>query len=94
MQITSQNIAEEKWVIVGKKGVITLPKSMRDQIGMEEGAIAKAKLVDNKIVIEPREEFGYRIFTKAQIEQWKKDDELPPESAKETERYWDEQGLP
>lgn len=94
MQLSNQNIQKEKWVVIGKKGVITLPKSMRDQIGMEEGEIAKAKLVGNKIVIEPRKEVGYRIFTQEEIDQWLKDDELPPELAKETEKYWNEQGLP
>ena len=76
---------EEKWVIIGKKGIITLPKSMRKKAGMEEGEIAKAKLVGKTIVIEPRKEVGYRIFTPEQIEQWKKDDALPPKLAKETE---------
>lgn len=94
MQLANQSIPDEKWVVIGKKGVITLPKSMRDQIGIEEGAIAKAKLINNTIVIEPREEVGYRIFTKEQAEQWKKDDVLLPDLAQDTENYWNKQELP
>ncbi|MDO8498039.1 MAG: hypothetical protein Q7S61_05865 [bacterium] len=69
-------------------------KTMRKKAGIEEGEIVKAKLVGKTIVIEPRKEVGYRIFTPEQIKQWKKDDKLSPKLAKETEKYWDEAGLP
>jgi len=90
----AQTIQEEKWVVIGKKGVITLPKTLRTEAGMAVGSIAKAKLVGKTIVIEPREEVGYRLFSKEEIEQWKKEDKLPPEMEKELADYWDEIGLP
>lgn len=88
MQTPASNQSTEAWVRVLKKGMITLPKALRDQIGIKEGGIAKAKLVGNTIVIEPREEVGYRLFTDEQIQQWLKDDELPEELAKEAEEIW------
>ena len=88
MQTTSpQDDIQEVWVRILKKGLITLPKAMRENAGIKESDIAKAKLVGDTIVIEPREETKYRIYTKEQIEQWKKDDELPPELAKKAEKF-------
>lgn len=88
MQTPSSTKSAEAWIKVLKKGMITLPKALRDQVGIKEGGIAKAKLVGNTIVIEPREEVGYRLFTDEQIQQWLKDDVLPPELAKEAEELW------
>ena len=46
---------QETWVKVLGRGVITIPKAMREQVGMREGEIAKARVVGKKIVIEPQE---------------------------------------
>ena len=79
MQTQVQQELQETWVRVLKKGIVTLPKSMREKTGIKEGDVAKAKLVGNTIVIEPREEVAYRIFTDEEIERWKEEDKLPPE---------------
>ena len=84
---TTQPQVQEVWIRVLKKGIVTLPKAMREKVGIKEGDVAKAKLVGNNIIIEPRETpYEGRIFTDAEIAQWKKDDELLPEMAKETEQ--------
>lgn len=87
MQTTQpQPEIQEVWVRVLKKGIVTLPKAMREKAGIKEGDVAKAKLVGNNIVIEPREKaFEGRIFTNEEMAQWKKEDELPPKLAKKTE---------
>jgi len=71
-----------------KRNNIKLYKKIREKAGIKEGDVAKIKLQGKKIVIESQDELQYRTFTKKQIEQWVKDDELPPELAKKTEDYW------
>ncbi len=88
MQTQTHQEPSETWVRVLKKGIVTLPKAMREKAGIKEGDVAKAKLVGNTIVIEPREEVAYSIFTDEEIERWRKEDELPPELAKEAEELW------
>jgi AbrB family looped-hinge helix DNA binding protein len=61
-------------------GLITIPKAMRKKAGIKEGDVAKATLVGNKIIIEPRSSVkDYRVFTDEQVTQWLGDDTLSPE---------------
>ncbi len=87
---TTQSKAEEKWVNVLTKGIITIPKKIREQIGLREGDVAKIKIEGNKVIIEPREERKYRTFTKEEIERWAKEDELTPEMLKKIDELWPE----
>jgi AbrB family looped-hinge helix DNA binding protein len=90
MQTQTPQELSETWVRVLKKGIVTLPKSMREKVGIKEGDVAKAKLVGNTIVIEPREEVSYRIFTDEEIERWKEEDKLSPELEQETKELMEE----
>ena len=40
-------------VEVGKKGVVVIPKAIRDLVGVKEGDILRVSVVDGKIVLEP-----------------------------------------
>lgn len=82
---------QETWVKVLSKGVITIPKEMRLQLGLEEGDIARAKVVGDKLIIESRKTAQYeelRLYTKEQIEQFVKEDQLPEPLAKEVAKRW------
>jgi len=46
---------EGELVSVRKKGQITLPLSMRRELGLEEGSIVLSKIVDDAIVLVPQE---------------------------------------
>jgi len=46
---------QEEWVKILAKGLITIPKSFRDELGLKEGEVAKVKKIGTKIIIEPRE---------------------------------------
>lgn len=48
-------IYQEEWVKILSKGLITIPKSFRDELGLKEGEIAKVKKIGKRLVIEPRE---------------------------------------
>jgi len=45
----------EELITVRKKGQVTLPLSMRNELGIEEGSIVLSKVVDNAIVLIPQE---------------------------------------
>lgn len=82
---------QEAWVKVLSKGVITIPKEMRLKLGFEEGDVARAKVVGDKLVIESRKTAQYeelRVYSKEQIDQFVKEDQLPEPLASQTEKYW------
>lgn len=85
-----QNNRPEEWVNVLSKGIITIPKKIREQVGLKEGDVARVKTQGNKVIIEPREEKPYRTFTKEEIERWAKEDELTPETLKMIDELWPE----
>ena len=76
------------WVKILNKGLMTIPKAMREKVGIKEGDVAKARVEGNKIVIEPREEVDFRIFTDEEIKRWKKEDKLPTKLARKVKELW------
>lgn len=76
------------WVNILSKGVITLPKKMREQVGIKEGDVAQVRVDGNKIVIQPREAVAYRTFTPEQIARWEKEDRLPVKYRNLVEELW------
>lgn len=85
-----QTKSQETWVKVLSKGVITIPKEFREQLGLAEGDVAKIKVVGDKLVIQSRENAAYdnyRVFSKEQIDQWVKEDQLPEPLASEVEKH-------
>lgn len=88
MQLPSFSIQDEAWIKILPKGLITIPKKIREKLGLKEGDVAQVKISDNTIVIKPREPVGYRLYSKEEMEQWVKDDELPIELAKKAQTMW------
>lgn len=85
-QITTNQSQEEYLRILGK-GMVTIPKQWRDELGLEEGQIVKAQRMGNKMIIESSSEpLPYRIFSDEEIEQWLKDDRLPKTLAKKIDK--------
>ncbi len=82
---------QEAWVKVLSKGVITIPKEMRLQLGLEEGDVAKAKVVGDKLVIASRKTAQYeelRLYSKEQIDSFVKEDQLPKPLARKVAKRW------
>lgn len=46
------NNNDEEWLKVLGKGMITLPKKWRTEMGIENGDVVKAKKKGNKVIIE------------------------------------------
>lgn len=68
------NNAQEEWLKVLGKGMITLPKKWRDEMGIGNGDIIKAKKEGNRIVIEPtlqsRASAPYRVYNDEEIQEF------------------------
>ncbi len=88
MQLSQFSTQDETWIKILPKGLITIPKKIREKLGLKEGDVAQVKISDNTIVIIPRESVEYRLYTKEEMEQWVKDDELPAKLAKKAQTMW------
>ncbi len=87
MQQTSLPTGNTEWVKILNKGVITLPKKLRDQAGIQPGDVARARVSGKSIIIESRDAVDdVRIFTEEDFARWDREDKLPPELA---EKYKD-----
>lgn len=76
-QITTNTSQEEYLRILGK-GMVTIPKAWRDELGLKEGEMVKAQKIGNRMIIESEAEaVPYRIFSNEEIEEWLKEDRLP-----------------
>lgn len=74
---------QQEWLKVLGKGMVTLPKKWRDDLGIETGDVVKAKKEGNMVIIESGKtgNVPYRIYSKSEIEEFIKEDELEPELA-------------
>lgn len=88
MQILQSTIQDEVWIKILPKGLITLPKKMREKLDIKAGDVAKIKISGNSIIIKPRGSVKYRLFTDKEINQWLKDDQLPAKLAKKAQAIW------
>lgn len=88
MQVPQPAFQDEIWIKILPKGLITLPKKMREKLNIKAGDIAKINILGKSIIIKPREETEYRLFTNKEIKQWVKDDQLPVELAKKAKAIW------
>jgi AbrB family looped-hinge helix DNA binding protein len=52
---------KSEFVVVRKKGVIVLPKEVRDKLGVEEGDMLRVKLEGERIVL-IKEDFWNKLF--------------------------------
>jgi len=79
-----QPTADQEWLRVLGKGMITLPKRWRQDLGISEGDVVKAKKLGQQLVIETAtSNFApYRVFSDAEIEEFLKEDKLPAASPK------------
>ena len=78
---------QEEWLRVLTKGMVTIPKAWREDLGFEKGKMIKAKKFANKIIIEPVEKpVPYRIYSQKELNQFIKDDTLPKKLALKIDR--------
>src|SRR5688500_3594937 len=75
------NNNKEEWLKVLGKGMITLPKKWRDELGIGNGDIVRAKKEGNRVGIEPTPQMTatapYRVYSDEEIDAFLADDKLP-----------------
>lgn len=88
MQTVIKSEFPEEWIRVLTKGMITIPKVFRDELGMKEGEIAKIRKVGKRLVIEPREIADYEVYSDKELAEMLAEDKLPGKLAKNAEQIW------
>lgn len=78
----------ETWAKLLSKGLLTIPKPMREKLNLQEGEVVKIRVIGKRLVIEPREIADYEIITDGKLKEILEMDILPPKLAKATEKYW------
>lgn len=87
--MSNTTLTNQEWLKVLGKGMVTLPKRWRDEMGIEQGAVVKAKKEGNKVIIEAikSQNVSYRVYTSNEINEFLKDDELPKEFVRKVQRH-------
>lgn len=67
-----------EWLKVLGKGMVTIPKQWREELGLKEGDIVKAKKEGNRVIIEPQKSnlAPYRVYSGSEIDAFLKEDKL------------------
>lgn len=71
-------IPQDEWLKVLGKGMITIPKKWRDDLGISEGDIIKATKNGGKVVLSSPKARAvpYRVYTDEEIKTFLKDDQI------------------
>ncbi len=88
MKTISASDYPQEWVKILAKGMITIPKPLREGMGLKEGEVAKIKRVGKRLVIEPREVTDYELFSDRELETMLEEDKLPQTLADEAAALW------
>lgn len=88
MQIQTKIDFQNEWVKILSKGLITIPKSFREELELKEGEIARIKKVGQRLVIEPREVTEYEVYDNKELERMLKEDKLPINLAQKAAELW------
>lgn len=85
----NQAIIQEEWLKVLGKGLVTLPKKWRKELGIETGDIIKAKKEKGRVIIEPQKNIQapYRLYTDEEIVEFLARDTLSPAIAKKIQSH-------
>jgi len=69
---------DQEWLKILGKGMVTLPKKWREELGIEEGDIVKAKKEGNRVIIETQQQTlaPYRVYNDREIDEFLIDDIL------------------
>lgn len=83
MQTFSENIIK-----VLPKGLVTIPKKWRDELGLSENGLARIRKEGRRLVIEPVSVVGYtlRDYSQEEIKQFIKEDRISPQLAKKVKK--------
>ena len=78
----------EEWVKILGKGMVTIPKKFRDDLGMREGEVARIRKVGNRLVVESRDAVTYEIYTDREFREMMLADKLSAKLARKARALW------
>jgi AbrB family looped-hinge helix DNA binding protein len=78
----------EEWVKILGKGMVTIPKKFRDDLGMREGEVARIRKVGRRLVVEPRDVADYETYSDRELRDIIEADRLSPKLAKKARLLW------
>jgi bifunctional DNA-binding transcriptional regulator/antitoxin component of YhaV-PrlF toxin-antitoxin module len=81
-------LPNEVWIKILGNGLITIPKSFRNELGIREGEIARIKKVGKRLIIESKDVADYEVYDDKEFKQMLKEDMLPKDLAKKSARFW------
>ncbi|MFH1840975.1 MAG: AbrB/MazE/SpoVT family DNA-binding domain-containing protein [Candidatus Shapirobacteria bacterium] len=87
MNLTTDNNYQEKWVKILGKGMVTIPKAFRDELGFKEGEIARIQKVGSRLILEIRQT-GSSLYSNQELKAMLEEDKLPPKLAKKAAKMW------
>jgi len=87
MNYTQVQNKKEEWLKVLGKGMVTLPKKWREELGIAAGDIVRAKREGNTVVLEPQEmrTAPYRVYSNAEIDEFLQEDKLSDDISKKVQ---------
>jgi len=88
MQTQIKGDFQNEWVKILSKGLITIPKTFREELGLREGEIARIKKVGRRLIIEPREIAEYEVYSDKELKRMLKEDKLSADLAKKAANFW------
>lgn len=85
-----QQVITEEIVKMQPKGLLTIPKKFREELGFEENTLARIKKEGRKLILEPVNVVGYplRVYSKEEIEEFIEDDKLSPELVRKAKKLF------
>jgi AbrB family looped-hinge helix DNA binding protein len=88
MQIQPKTEFQSEWVKILTKGMITIPKSFREELGIKEGEVARIKKVGQRLILETREVADYETYSDQEFKKMLEEDKLPAKLASEAANLW------
>lgn len=88
MTLLPTSLPSEEWIRVLAKGMITIPKSFREDLGIKEGEVARIRKIGPRLIIEPRELTDYEVYDDEEFIQMIEEDKLPTRLAKKAAALW------
>ena len=86
--MSGMNAVDTNWLRVLGKGMVTIPKSWREEFGIREGEVVLAKKTKRGILIEPikRKRPPYRVYSQKELEEFLKEDQLSEKVLREVDK--------
>lgn len=68
---------QAEWLKILGKGMLTIPKPWREELGFKEGEMVQAEKTKDGILIRPQKKVApYRVYSKSELLQFVKEDVL------------------